>query len=195
MGRVRVDKWLWAARFFKTRSMAGRACDLGRVEVNGAAAKPARDVRPGDMVKVRTEGGLFEVEALQLSDMRGPLPRLCTVKPKPAGRRAARLPKNAAPSPTTRPSAKAAPPSATAANSAACAGAADQVGQAIAKRGLSGLTDDNKRSSVRPESAHGNQWFGCPATPQRCTTFVLTFQPSTSTTGPLAAAPLPAGAE
>jgi ribosome-associated heat shock protein Hsp15 len=72
MTSVRVDKWLWAARFFKTRSLAGRACDLGRVEVKGQAAKPARDVRVGEMLRVRNEGGEFEVEVLGLSEVRGP---------------------------------------------------------------------------------------------------------------------------
>jgi ribosome-associated heat shock protein Hsp15 len=72
MTSVRMDKWLWAARFFKTRSLAGRACDLGRVEVKGQAAKPARDVRVGEMLRVRNEGGEFEVEVLGLSEVRGP---------------------------------------------------------------------------------------------------------------------------
>jgi ribosome-associated heat shock protein Hsp15 len=50
---VRVDKWLWAARFFKTRSLAAEAVDGGKVEVNGERAKPAKPVRPGDEVRVR----------------------------------------------------------------------------------------------------------------------------------------------
>jgi ribosome-associated heat shock protein Hsp15 len=69
---VRIDKWLWAARFFKTRSMAARACDLGRIQVNQQPAKPAREVHVGDMVQIKTEGGEFEVQTLQLSDIRGP---------------------------------------------------------------------------------------------------------------------------
>ena len=69
---VRVDKWLWAARFFKTRSLAARACDLGRVEWNGAAAKPAREVRSGDTLRIRTESGEFVVEVLAPSEIRGP---------------------------------------------------------------------------------------------------------------------------
>ena len=69
---VRIDKWLWAARLFKTRSQAGRACELGRVESNGVTAKAAREVHGGDMLKVKTEGGLFEIEILQLSELRGP---------------------------------------------------------------------------------------------------------------------------
>jgi ribosome-associated heat shock protein Hsp15 len=72
MDRVRIDKWLWAARFFKTRSMAGHACELGRVESNGQLAKPARDVHPGDTLQVKTEGGVFTIEVLVISDMRGP---------------------------------------------------------------------------------------------------------------------------
>jgi ribosome-associated heat shock protein Hsp15 len=67
-----MDKWLWAARFFKTRSMATRACDLGRIESNGQSAKPAREVRVGDLLKVRNETGDFQIEVLILSEMRGP---------------------------------------------------------------------------------------------------------------------------
>jgi len=72
MTSVRIDKWLWAARFFKTRSLAGKACDLGRVAANGVTAKPARDVRIGDMLRVKNEGGEFEIEVLGLSEVRGP---------------------------------------------------------------------------------------------------------------------------
>ena len=72
MDRVRIDKWLWAARFFKTRALASKACDLGRIESNGLPAKPARDVRVGDSLEIKTEGGDYRVEVLILSDMRGP---------------------------------------------------------------------------------------------------------------------------
>ena len=72
MIRVRMDKWLWAARFFQTRSLAARACDLGRIEANGQPAKPAREVRAGDMLQVKNDGGDFQVQVLALSDMRGP---------------------------------------------------------------------------------------------------------------------------
>jgi ribosome-associated heat shock protein Hsp15 len=72
MNGVRIDKWLWAARFFKTRALASRACDLGRVRSNGVEAKPAREVRVKDMLHVKNEGGEFEIEVLQLSEMRGP---------------------------------------------------------------------------------------------------------------------------
>ena len=69
---VRMDKWLWAARFFKTRSMAARACELGRIESNGNQAKPAREVRVGDLLRIRNDSGDFQVEVLALSEMRGP---------------------------------------------------------------------------------------------------------------------------
>jgi ribosome-associated heat shock protein Hsp15 len=72
MNNVRMDTWLWAARFFKTRTLAKRACELGRVESNGQAAKPARDVRIGDVLKITNEGGDFQVEVLLVSETRGP---------------------------------------------------------------------------------------------------------------------------
>ena len=71
MTSVRMDKWLWAARFFKTRSLAARACDLSRVQSNGQPAKPAREVRIGDKLRVSNEGGDFEIEVLLLSEARG----------------------------------------------------------------------------------------------------------------------------
>ncbi|MGC2370966.1 MAG: RNA-binding S4 domain-containing protein [Candidatus Sulfotelmatobacter sp.] len=69
---VRMDKWLWAARFFKTRSLASRACELGRIRSSQQPAKAAREVRVGDMLHITNEGGDFEVEVLLLSDVRGP---------------------------------------------------------------------------------------------------------------------------
>jgi ribosome-associated heat shock protein Hsp15 len=72
MTSIRMDKWLWAARFFKTRALAAKACDLGRIRTRDIEAKPARDVHPGDMLHIRNEGGEFEVEVLGLSEMRGP---------------------------------------------------------------------------------------------------------------------------
>jgi len=74
MNTVRIDIWLWAARFFKTRTLAKRACDLGRIVSNGQAAKAAREVRIGDMLRITNEGGDFEVEVLALSEVRGPAP-------------------------------------------------------------------------------------------------------------------------
>jgi ribosome-associated heat shock protein Hsp15 len=67
-----MDKWLWAARFFKTRSIAARACELGRIQSHGQPAKAAREVRIGDMLRVTNDGGDFQVEVLLLSDVRGP---------------------------------------------------------------------------------------------------------------------------
>jgi len=72
MTSVRVDKWLWAARFFKTRALAAKACDLGRIQSNGQPAKPAREVRIGNMLRITNDGGDFEVKVLLLSDTRGP---------------------------------------------------------------------------------------------------------------------------
>jgi ribosome-associated heat shock protein Hsp15 len=72
MNSVRMDKWLWAARFFKTRPLAARACDLSRVQSNGQPAKPAREVRVGDKLRVSNERGDFEIEVLLLSEARGP---------------------------------------------------------------------------------------------------------------------------
>jgi ribosome-associated heat shock protein Hsp15 len=72
MTGVRLDKWLWAARFFKTRSLATHACELGRVAFNDQRAKPSREVHVGDLLKVKTAGGDFEIEVLLLSDLRGP---------------------------------------------------------------------------------------------------------------------------
>jgi ribosome-associated heat shock protein Hsp15 len=72
MDSVRIDKWLWAARFFKTRAMASRACDLGRIESNGFRAKPARDVRPGDRLQIENDAGRFEIDVLGISHIRGP---------------------------------------------------------------------------------------------------------------------------
>jgi ribosome-associated heat shock protein Hsp15 len=72
MTGVRMDKWLWAARFFKTRSLAARSCELGRIQSNGQPAKSAREVRIGDMLRVTNDGGDFQVEVLLLSEVRGP---------------------------------------------------------------------------------------------------------------------------
>jgi len=72
MTSMRMDKWLWAARFFKTRALASTACELGRIESNGIRAKAARDVHTGDTLRIKNEGGEFVVEVLLLSEMRGP---------------------------------------------------------------------------------------------------------------------------
>ena len=72
MTGVRMDKWLWAARFFKTRALAAKACELGRVASNGQLAKSARPVRTSDLLQIKNEGGDFEVEVLLRSEVRGP---------------------------------------------------------------------------------------------------------------------------
>ncbi|MGO9239414.1 MAG: RNA-binding S4 domain-containing protein [Bryobacteraceae bacterium] len=72
MAGVRIDKWLWAARFLKTRSLAGKACDLGRILCHGKPAKASREVRVGDVLQVTTAGGEYEIEVLLLSETRGP---------------------------------------------------------------------------------------------------------------------------
>jgi ribosome-associated heat shock protein Hsp15 len=67
-----MDKWLWIARFFRTRSLASRACELGRIESNGQQAKSSREVRVGDLLQVKNDSGDFQVEVLALSEIRGP---------------------------------------------------------------------------------------------------------------------------
>lgn len=74
MTGTRLDKWLWAARFFKTRTLAAKACELGRVQANQQPARSSREVRVGDRLSIRNEGGDFEVDVLGLSEMRGPAP-------------------------------------------------------------------------------------------------------------------------
>jgi ribosome-associated heat shock protein Hsp15 len=71
MTGTRIDKWLWAARFFKTRELASKACEMGRVTANGVRAKPAREVRAADMLQIQKEDGEHAVEVLALSQQRG----------------------------------------------------------------------------------------------------------------------------
>lgn len=72
MTRVRIDKWLWAARFFKTRALAAKACELGRISCGGHEWKASREVHAGDRLEVKNDSGDFEIEVLVVSDMRGP---------------------------------------------------------------------------------------------------------------------------
>lgn len=72
MTGVRLDKWLWAARFFKTRTLAARACELNRVEVQKHSAKASRNIAPGDVIRIRTDSAEFTVIVVGLSDQRGP---------------------------------------------------------------------------------------------------------------------------
>ncbi|QHN04642.1 RNA-binding S4 domain-containing protein [Granulicella sp. WH15] len=71
MTGTRIDKWLWAARFFKTREQSSKACDLGRINSNGQRSKPAREVRVGDILQIKNDAGEFEIEVLALSEQRG----------------------------------------------------------------------------------------------------------------------------
>jgi len=72
MASVRTDKWLWAARFFKTRALAARACELGRIQFKNQPVKPAREIRVGEMLQITNDSGDFQVEVLLLSEVRGP---------------------------------------------------------------------------------------------------------------------------
>lgn len=72
MTGVRIDKWLWAARFFKTRALAVKACELGRVHSNGQPAKAAREVKLNDTLRIVNDGGEFTISVLELSEVRGP---------------------------------------------------------------------------------------------------------------------------
>lgn len=74
MERLRIDKWLWAARFYKTRGLAVEEIDKGRVEINGQAAKPAREVKAGDTVAIRREAVTRTVIVRGISAQRGPAP-------------------------------------------------------------------------------------------------------------------------
>ncbi len=71
MTGTRIDKWLWAARFFKTRELASKSCDMGRIVSNGQTAKPSREVKVGDRLTIRNEAGEFQIEVLEVSHSRG----------------------------------------------------------------------------------------------------------------------------
>lgn len=72
MHQVRIDKWLWAARFYKTRSLAAKAVSGGHIAVNGHKIKPARTVQPGDMLVIRQGGLEWEIQVVAVSEQRGP---------------------------------------------------------------------------------------------------------------------------
>jgi ribosome-associated heat shock protein Hsp15 len=72
MTGLRMDKWLWAARFFKTRALTRAACEMGRIESNGVRAKASREVKLGDRLRIINDAGEFHVGVLALSAMRGP---------------------------------------------------------------------------------------------------------------------------
>ena len=112
MDAVRIDKWLWAARFFKSRSLAARACELGRIESNHQPVKPAREIHAGDMLQITTDSGDFVVKVLALSEIRGPAAVAQTLYEETEESRALRLKaseerklmRNFAPAPVGRPS-------------------------------------------------------------------------------------------
>lgn len=70
--QVRIDKWLWAARFYKTRSLAAKAVSGGHIVVNGHKVKPARTVQPGDMLVIRQDFQAWEIQVVAVSEQRGP---------------------------------------------------------------------------------------------------------------------------
>ena len=72
MQEVRIDKWLWAARFFKSRSLAAQVCNGGKVDVNDQAAKPSKVVRAGDLLRITLPRGKRVLRIVALSDRRGP---------------------------------------------------------------------------------------------------------------------------
>jgi len=91
MDSVRIDKWLWAARFFKTRALASKACEIGRVLSGGVRAKPARIVKVGDRLRIENEGGIWEVDVQVLSEIRGPSAQAQTLYQETEAGRAQRL--------------------------------------------------------------------------------------------------------
>ena len=72
LSAVRIDKWLWAARMFKTRSSASAACNAGHIKLNGDSVKPSKTVKAGDMVDALTPGGERNLEVVALAEKRGP---------------------------------------------------------------------------------------------------------------------------
>lgn len=73
-GKIRLDKWLWAARFYKTRSLSCEEIDKGRVRLNGQAVKPSREVKPGDTLEIRSGPLVRSVVVRAISGVRGPAP-------------------------------------------------------------------------------------------------------------------------
>ena len=88
---MRVDKWLWVARFFKTRSLASEAVQNGKVRLGGVRLKPAKEIRVGDVIGIRAGEGAWLVTVLALSDRRGPAPQAAMLYVEDAGSRAVRM--------------------------------------------------------------------------------------------------------
>jgi ribosome-associated heat shock protein Hsp15 len=91
MDKLRIDKWLWAARFYKTRSLATDEINKGRVQVNGQDAKPSREVRIGDTIRLRSSSVVWTVEVQGISNARGPAPVAQTMYQETADSQAERL--------------------------------------------------------------------------------------------------------
>jgi ribosome-associated heat shock protein Hsp15 len=89
-GSVRIDKWLWAARFFKTRSLATDAVEGGKIKLNGERPKPAKAVKIGDQLEIRSGPFTFAISVLALSDKRGPATVAATLYVESAQSQAAR---------------------------------------------------------------------------------------------------------
>ena len=98
--RVRFDKWLWAARFYKTRSLCAQAIETGQARVNGGRAKPARTMRIGEAVSIRKSGIVCEVVVTALADRRGNATEAaklyCETEASAAAREEARVARRAA---------------------------------------------------------------------------------------------------
>jgi len=113
--RVRLDKWLWAARFYKTRALAAEAVQGGKVHVNGARAKPSRALKPGDELRIQKGSEAFLIVVRGLSARRGPASQArllyeedpASIAAREAAREQRRLERAAVPQPTGRPDKKA----------------------------------------------------------------------------------------
>lgn len=90
MDRLRIDKWLWAARFFKTRSLASQAVDAGHVKLNGERTKPSKELKPGDQLVLHIGTYTWEVAVVALSDRRGPAEQARTLYAEDPASRARR---------------------------------------------------------------------------------------------------------
>jgi ribosome-associated heat shock protein Hsp15 len=104
MPHLRIDKWLWAARFFKTRTQAAQAIDLGRVRANGARVKPAHALRIGETIEIQQGESRIEIVVVALSATRGPAPQAqqlyAETPASAAGRQAREQARRDAPEPT-----------------------------------------------------------------------------------------------
>ena len=111
LASVRIDKWLWAARFFKTRSLASQAVGGGKVHLNGERIKPSKNILAGDVLEIRRADDVYTVRVVELSDRRGPAKLAQTLyeetpeslAAREANREQRRLLRQASPAPRGRP--------------------------------------------------------------------------------------------